>query len=134
MIGLKTKGSERMTSIKVASSDDLLVINEAARRGWLGRTLPEGAADLLSEGAAHILAPVGGAERYDLVSRKSYQRVRASVALKGEAYPAECFLDVREDYWEMLMEAGEALRLAKLSAKWRPESPCARAEKLRSAA
>jgi hypothetical protein len=123
-----------MTDIKVASSDDLLVIDGAARAGWLQRTLPDGTADLLSEGAAHILAPVGGGSRYDLVSRKSYQRARVSVALKGQALPAECFLDVREDYWALLMDAAEGLRLAKLSAKWRPESPCARAEKLRSAA
>lgn len=122
-----------MTSVKVASSDDLRLISEAARAGWLGRTLPDGAEDLLSDGAAHILTPVAQ-QACGGFGSSPYVRARVSVALKGQALPSECFVDVRKDYWDLLMDAAEALRLARLSTKWRPESPCAKAAALRSAA
>lgn len=110
-----------MSVIRVCSSRDLAAISAKARAQG-GRALPEGADAELSEGAAHILA------RTDQEPRRSVNalgvvwrsvRVRASVALKGEAYPAECYLDVEAGMWDQLTNASTAMELLRLNPKWK---------------
>lgn len=113
-----------MSTIKVASTEDLEEISEAARTHG-GRAFPEGAEGHLSEHAAHILTRTEQEPRRNVnaigVVWHSV-RVRASVALAGEPLPAECFLDVDVRDWAKLIEAREAMELMRLNPKWKVPS------------
>src|SRR5258707_7218222 len=111
-----------MTEIKVASGGDLQRISRVASQRD-GRSLPDGAADMLADGATHILTKVSEKRGVDLFGRVwESVRARASVALRGEDLPAECFLDVDVLDWTKLMHAREAMELLRLNQKWRRTS------------